>query len=241
MTLVSFVFCLICFVGLISVRLSCGSSSDNDNRYTYDYIVVGGGTGGSMVASELVSQLPNVKILLIEEGSFSRVNSEIDNLALQDNVISDPVIDKGYVTTPQTFLNNREVILSRAKVTGGCNSHNTQSYILADEMDFVRWGNIPGWSLNDVLDIFDEILHVNPGSQFDNKNPFLNRIIESCIDSGFEYNSNYLDLRNGMYSFIFFFCFIVCLFFFVICLFVCFEYRNTKWCFTSDYSRYICE
>lgn len=183
-------------VGLLSVT----SNSASDRRYTYDYIVVGAGTGGSMVASELLSQLPNAEILLIEEGSFSRVNSEIDNLGRQVNVIVDPVIDRGYATIPQIHLNSRQVPLARAKVTGGCNSHNSQAYILADEMDFERWGNIPGWSLDDVLDTFNEILKVNPGSRIDDTNPFMNRLIQSGIDSGFEYSSNFFNLANGMYS-----------------------------------------
>ena len=71
-------------------------------KNTYDYIVVGAGSAGSMVAAELVKLFPNDEILLIEEGSFSRVNSQIDNLALWTDVASDPNVDRGYSTIPQS-------------------------------------------------------------------------------------------------------------------------------------------
>ena len=177
-------------------------SSHAHGKHQYDYIVVGSGTSGSMVVSELATLFPDDKILLIEEGSFSRVNSEIDNLALWANVASDPNIDRGYSTIPQSQLNDREIALPRAKITGGCNSHNLNAYILADKMDFERWGNIPGWSVNDVMDIWDEIKEINPGEKIDETNEFIQRLLFAAQEGGYSYNSDYFDLRNGQYVYV---------------------------------------
>ena len=125
---------LVVFAAFHSTTVRSGSS----RKSKYDYIVVGSGAAGSMVASELATLFPNDEILLIEEGSFSRVNGQIDNVALKSEVQVDPTIDRGYFSTPQSGLNDREISLFRAKITGGCNSHNANAYILADEMDFDR-------------------------------------------------------------------------------------------------------
>ena len=180
-------------VSLLST-VPCAGRPDKDK---YDYIVVGSGSAGSMVVSELLQLFPNDDILLIEEGSFSRVNSEIDNLFLWPLVTTDPTIDRGYSTIPQSKLNGREVALSRAKITGGCNSHNLNVHILADEMDFDRWGNIPGWSVNDVMDIWDEIKQINPGEKVDETNEFVQRLLFAAQENGYPYNDDYFNLRNG--------------------------------------------
>ena len=184
---------IILLIGLQSTSLNAKRSG----KTTYDYIVVGAGTAGSMVASELVKLFPNDEILLIEEGSFSRVNSQVDNLALFLLVVNDPNVDRGYSTIPQSGLNDREIGLSRAKITGGCNSHNGNAHVLAHEMDFERWGNIPGWSLDDINDIWDEIKQVNPGEKLEDTSDFIQRLLFAAQENGYPYNGNYLDLRNG--------------------------------------------
>ena len=181
------------FVAFQSATVHSGRS----RKTQYDYIVVGSGAAGSMVASELVTLFPNDEILLIEEGSFSRVNGQIDNVALASEVEVDPNIDRGYLSNPQTALNDREIALLRAKITGGCNSHNANAYILADEMDFDRWGNIPGWSLDDILDTWDEIKQVNPGDKLDGTNEFLQRLLNAAQENGYPYNPDFFDLRDG--------------------------------------------
>ena len=128
------------------------TSSQDLNSLTFDYIVVGAGTAGSTVASELATSMPDKQILLIEEGYYSVANPRIDDLTQIRTLINDDTIDKGYYSTPQTHLNNRSIHLPRARVTGGCGSHNGQIYIFANQNDFnKRWNNINGWSLNDLL------------------------------------------------------------------------------------------
>ena len=82
---------------------------------TYDFIVIGGGTGGSMVASKLTKQFPKDDILLIEEGSYSSMHPSIDNLGLWRTLFGDKTIQRCYQTTPQSGLNNRVIDLPRAK------------------------------------------------------------------------------------------------------------------------------
>ena len=193
------------FASLLSVVFMVALQSQNlygkrSGKKTYDYIVVGSGSAGSMVASELVGLFPNDEILLIEEGSFSRVNSQIDNLGELTLVVTDPNIDRGYSTIPQSQLNDREIGVTRAKITGGCNSHNGNIHILADKMDFERWGNIPGWSVNDIMDIWDEIKEINPGERYSETNEFIQRLFFAAQEAGYTYNDDYFDLRNGKFT-----------------------------------------
>ena len=189
----SSLFSVVLIVSLQSTSL-CGKRS---GKNTYDYIVVGSGSAGSMVASELVKLFPKDEILLIEEGSFSRVNGQVDNLALFQNVANDPNVDRGYTTVAQSQLNDREIGLSRAKITGGCNSHNGNAHILADEMDFERWGNIEGWSLDDILESWNEIKQVSPGEKFQESNQFIQRLLFAAQENGYPYNDDYFDLSDG--------------------------------------------
>ena len=198
---------------ILAIGSTCCYGRKSTCKTKYDFIVVGAGTGGSMVASELAQQFPNDDILLIEEGSFSRINPTVDNVGAFLSLANDVTVERGYVSTPQSGLNHRVIPLSRAKVTGGCNSHNAQNYVLADEMDFNRWGNIPGWSLNDVLDEWDEILAVNSGTQFDQTNPFMQRLFDASEDNGYEPTNN-IDLRNGVCVCVLF---PFCVFVFVVC------------------------
>lgn len=183
---------------IISTPGHCGQRSNSGScTKRYDFIVIGAGTGGSMVASELATQFPDDKILMIEEGSFSSVNPTIDNLRNFLDLANDVTVERGYKSTPQASLNNREIALSRAKVTGGCGSHNANNYILADELDFNRWGDIPEWSLDDVLDTWNEIEAVNSGTQFDSSNAFMKRLFNAAEDNGYQYIPNWFNLRNG--------------------------------------------
>ena len=83
-------------------------------------------------------------------------------------------------------------------MTGGCNAQNANTYILADELDFNRWGNIPGWSLTDVLDTWDEIVAVNGGTQFDESTAFMKRLLNAAQENGYQYHNDWFDLANGM-------------------------------------------
>ncbi len=89
---------------------------------SYDYVVVGAGTAGSVVASRL-SENPKHKVLLIESGGEESV--ELDMPAMSPMTFMDKKMDEyQYKTVPQTSSFNREFDITRGKWLGGCSVNN---------------------------------------------------------------------------------------------------------------------
>lgn len=93
---------------------------------TYDYIVVGGGSAGCVVAARL-SERADLRVLLIESGGSDRrllVQMPLAFTKLRNS----PTVDWGYKTDPEPFAANREVPSARGKVLGGSSSTNGMMY-----------------------------------------------------------------------------------------------------------------
>ncbi|NEQ13520.1 MAG: GMC family oxidoreductase, partial [Moorea sp. SIO3E2] len=127
-------------------------------NFMYDYIVIGGGSAGSIVASKLAASDSNSQILLIEAGKLL-LNPKMYNPSDWFEVLQQhPEIDWGYKSVPQTNLNNRVIMLPQAKALGGCALHNAMVYVRGGRSDFDEWGKVaPGWSWNDVLPHFESV------------------------------------------------------------------------------------
>ncbi|XP_077275111.1 glucose dehydrogenase [FAD, quinone]-like [Temnothorax americanus] len=121
----------------------------------YDFIVVGGGAGGSVVASRL-SEIHNWNVLLVEAGPDEPVGMQIpSNLQLYLNT----ELDWKYKTTNESYAclkTNGSCSWPRGKNLGGCTGHHGMAYHRGHEKDYARWvemGN-EGWSWNEVLPYF---------------------------------------------------------------------------------------
>ncbi|MDN5743741.1 MAG: GMC family oxidoreductase N-terminal domain-containing protein [Nocardioidaceae bacterium] len=120
---------------------------------SYDYIVVGSGSAGAVVASRL-SEDPNISVLLLEAGGSHRnMNVQIPAaFAKQFKTKRDWDI----VTEPEPHLGGREIYHPRGKMLGGCSSMNAMMYIRGNRYDYDSWARsgATGWSYDEVLPLF---------------------------------------------------------------------------------------
>ncbi|KAK3835794.1 MAG: hypothetical protein JOS17DRAFT_734996 [Linnemannia elongata] len=124
-----------------------------DTLVHYDYIVLGGGSAGSVVASRLAED-PAVNVLVLEAGYSDEVfASRAPGLY---STIFQTDADWNYETVPQTHAGNRTMMQPRGKLLGGCSSINAMMYHRGPASDYDDWealGN-PGWSFKECLPYF---------------------------------------------------------------------------------------
>lgn len=120
----------------------------------YDYIIIGGGSAGSVLAGRL-SEDPAVRVCLLEAGPADR--SVFIHCPAGLAVMAKFELNGwGLNTTPQSALNNRQGYQPRGKVLGGSSSINAMVYVRGQHADYDHWaaqGN-PGWGWEDVKPYF---------------------------------------------------------------------------------------
>jgi choline dehydrogenase len=105
-------------------------------RATYDYIVIGAGSAGCVVAARL-SERPEVQVLLLEAGGTDR-HEEVQNPVKWPTLLCGR-LDWGYQTVPQRHAAGRDIPYPRAKMLGGCHSHNASAWVHGHPADFDHW------------------------------------------------------------------------------------------------------
>ena len=120
----------------------------------FDFVVVGAGTAGCVLAARL-SEDPRNTVCLLEAGGEDR-HPFIHVPATVAAAIARPSLNWRFMTVPQPALDNRRIPLPRGRVIGGSGSINGMVYFRGQPRDFDDWaamGN-PGWSYRDVLPYF---------------------------------------------------------------------------------------
>lgn len=119
----------------------------------FDYIVVGAGSAGAVVAGRL-SEDPGVKVLLIEAGGVKKPMSVKIPAAFPTQFRTE--LDWDYHTEPEPHLDNRSIYHPRAKYLGGCSGMNAMIYMRGSRHDYDAWAKAgaTGWSYGEVLPLF---------------------------------------------------------------------------------------
>ena len=134
---------------------------------TCDYVVVGSGSAGAIIAARLAED-PSVSVLLLEAGPGDA--SPLFHVpAAMRYAYNAPKYNWNYETEPEPFLNNRVLVQPRGRVLGGSSSINGQLYLRGHPMDYEGWAEAgaQGWSYADVLPYFKRLeTRVDGGSDY---------------------------------------------------------------------------
>ena len=169
----------------------------------YDYIIIGAGSAGCVLANRLTED-SKTTVLLLEAGNpDTKPEIQIPSEAI--NLIGSEV-DWGYFSEPEPYLNNRKIYCPRGKVLGGSSAINLMIYIRGNPHDYDRWQELgnPGWSYQDILPYFKKSENQQRGaSEFHGTDGELSvtdsiapttisqRYIDAAMALGYHYNPDF--------------------------------------------------
>ena len=182
---------------------------------SFDYIVVGAGSAGAVVAARLSESADN-RVLLIEAGGSHRHMNVQVPAAFSKQFKSK--LDWAYFSEPEQCLGGRRIFMPRAKMLGGCSSMNAMIYIRGNKADYDTWAKdgATGWSYGDVLPLFRNSENNSRGADdyhgdsgplyvqdLRSPNDLSLKLVEAMAASGLEANDDFNgsdQLGTGLYQ-----------------------------------------
>ena len=166
----------------------------------FDFVIVGAGSAGCVIAARL-SEIPEVSVLLLEAGGAD------DDPRIQTpskfGTLNNTKFDWGFRTAPQAELHNRQIAFPRGRVIGGTGSINYMIYLRGHPSDYDHWRQLgcTGWSWDDVLPYFrrSEGNQIHKGPLHGQDGPLIvdqssepsrltGTFLQACQESGIPFN-----------------------------------------------------
>ncbi len=170
----------------------------------YDYVIVGGGSAGCVLANRL-SENASARVLLLEAGGKDR--HPLIHMPVGFAKMTTGPHTWGLVTAPQKHANNREIPYAQARVIGGGSSINAEVFTRGHPSDYDRWAReegAEGWAFKDIQQYFlrsegNTILsgdwHGTDGplgvSDIPDPQPMTRAFVQSCQERGIPYNPDF--------------------------------------------------
>lgn len=133
---------------------------------TFDFVIIGGGSAGCVLADKLSANGEH-SVCLLEAGKADKnwlIHLPIGIIALLQN----RSLNWQFNSQQEKTLNNREIFTPRGKTLGGSSSINAMLYVRGQQNDYDHWHSLgnPGWSFNDVLPYFKALEHQERGPDY---------------------------------------------------------------------------
>lgn len=169
----------------------------------YDYVIIGAGSAGCVLANRLTEN-PQTKVLLLEAGSPDKSQKIHIPAAYPD--LFKTKYDWNYCTEKQPLLNNRQLYFPRGKVLGGSSSMNAMIYIRGNYSDYDNWQKLgnSGWSSKELLNYFKKSENQSRGvseyhgvkgllnvTDLIERNPLSEAFIKAATETGLTYNNDF--------------------------------------------------
>ncbi|KAK8095226.1 GMC oxidoreductase, partial [Apiospora kogelbergensis] len=149
----------------------------------YDYVCVGGGTAGCVLAARLAESLPEQRILLIEAGPSDFMDDRVLDLKKWLALLGGE-LDYDYGTVEQP-MGNSYIRHSRAKVLGGCSSHNTLISFRPFKYDLEIWQSLGarGWTFDMFMRMMDKLRNAVQPVHGRHRNQLCKDWVKSCSNA----------------------------------------------------------
>lgn len=180
------------------------SSRNRQEQSTFDYIIVGGGSAGCVLANRLSAD-KNRRVLLLEAGGrdwspFIHVPAAIIK------AIGNPAMDWCFLADPDDSRNGKRDLWPAGKTLGGSSSINGMLYVRGNPADYDRWSDngCAGWAYKDVLPYFRKLENTSLGdpdlrgrsgpmavNPLRSRHPLADVFVEAAIETGIPLNQDY--------------------------------------------------